>query len=491
MNTTDHSGKCGSATLSRLFLGVLGAAALSASAASATVKVEELPLGPDGDIVGCAVSPHGGHVAVLANKGSRFVVLLDNVEGPRIDALLSGVYSGPAGVGTYPNGQIPVLFSNDGSHSAYIGKIGDEYVVMEDGKELCRGPFVSNGMSNMTVQLTFSPGGKHLFFMNFDGGKYHVVVDGKPGPPTGISQPLIISPDGEHYAYGGFTNSSLGNGVPNWAVVDGQQVNYVGDMQYTAKNVLLSTLPFQGNTLLLLNGKPSIKAYGINPIWISPDGAQIAMMITPTSGQPPIFSVDGKTIPLDQGMSVGYLYFSPDGKRWAALCNDRTGSKCMMIDGKKGEMYQSIANQSPAADYYQRWTWVNGKTPASSSDVGIAVPGFTADSSQFVYVASQGGRQFMVVNEDESNGFSSQQTLAPILSPVGHRIGVIGVAPNGKQHVILDGQEKEYGPPNGAGGIPGRINYLTFTPDGTRYAMINGPHLVVDGVALGGTNPGM
>ncbi len=492
MRSIDLTGWTGSAKLSRTIFGCFGIASVTASLALADVKVEQSPLGPDGDSIGCAVSPHGGHAAVLAAKGSRFVVLLDGVEGPKIEALLTGVYSGPAGVGTYPNGQIPVLFSNDGSHSAYIGKVGDEYIVFEDGKELCRGPFVSNGMANIIVPLEFSAGGKHLFFMNWDGGKYHVVVDGKPGAPTGIPQPLFVSPDGEHYAYGGFTNNSLGNGVPNWDVADGRQVNYIGEIQYyTGRNVLVSRVRVDNADVLVLNGKPSIKAYTINPTWFSPDGIQIAMVLTPTSGQPPLFTVDGKVIAAAQGLSVSYVYFSPDGKRWAALCSAPTGFKCMIIDGKKGQTYQDIIHETYSPDNLQRWAWVHGKTPATPSEVGITVPGFTADSSKFVYVASQGGRQFLVVDEDESNGFSSQQQLQPVLSAVGHRIGVIGIAPNGKQHVIIDGQEKEYGVSSVVGGIPGRCVYLLFTDDGSRYAMVNGPHLVVDGAALGGTNPGM
>jgi hypothetical protein len=344
----------------------------------------------------------------------------------------------------------------------------------------------------MAVQFEFSPGGKHLFFSTLEGGKYHVVVDGKPGPATGISQPLFISPDGEHYAYGGFTNNSLGNGIPNWDVVDGRQVNYVGELQkFTGRNVLVSRASADGAQILVLNGRPSIKAAGIDPMWISDDGVQVAMVITPRSGEPPLFAVNGKTIPEAQGLMVGYVYFSPDDKHWAALCNSRTGFKCMIIDGKKGETYQDITHQSNSADNSQRWTWVHGKTPASPADVQLPVPGFTADSSKFVYVASQGGRQFMVVDGDESNGFSSQLPLVPVLSAVGHRIGVIGIATNGKQHVIIDGQEKEYGPSSVTGGIPGRCVYLTFTDDGTRYAMVNGPHLVVDGEPLGGTNPGM
>ena len=349
-----------------MILGGFGLVSLSASLAWADAKVDQTPLGPDGDVVGCAVSPHGGHVAVLAAKGSRFVVVLDGVEGPKIEAILNGVYSGPAGVGTYPNGQIPVLFSSDGSHSAYIGKIGDEYVVYEDGKELCRGPLVSNGMANMAVPFEFTPNGKHLIFQTYDEQRYHVVVDGKPGPPSGISQPVFISPDGEHYAYGGFTNASLGNGIPNWDVVDGRQVNYIGEIQkFTGKRVHVSRATADGAQILVFNGRPTVKAAGIDPIWISDDGVQVAMVITPPGNVPPIFSVNGKEVAAAQGLRVGYVYFSPDDKHWAAHCNSRTGFKCMIIDGKVGETYQTIAHQSISAENLQRWAWLNGKTPLS------------------------------------------------------------------------------------------------------------------------------
>ena len=97
----------------------------------------------------------------------------------------------------------------------------------------------------------------------------------------------------------------------------------------------------------------------------------------------------------------------------------------------------------------------------------------------------------MVVGEDESNGFNSNVTLVPVLSAVGHRIGVIGIATNGKQHVIIDGQEKEYLPPGSVGGMPSSCRYLSFSDDGSRYAFVNGLHLMVDGETLAGTYPGM
>ena len=55
---------------------------------SAEVKVEAQELGPAGQWTGIAISPRGVYVAVLAMKGSRYVVLIDGVEGPKIDQLL-------------------------------------------------------------------------------------------------------------------------------------------------------------------------------------------------------------------------------------------------------------------------------------------------------------------------------------------------------------------------------------------------------------------
>jgi hypothetical protein len=466
------------------FLCLFGAAGI----ALADAKVEQQPMGPDGDSLGCSVSPHGGHVAVLVAKGSRFDVLLDGVEGPKIEALQYAIYGSPYQSGSSWGGQIPVLFSNGGEHSAYIGKVGDEYIVVEDGKEIARGPNKGNG-ANITVPLEFSAGGKHLFYMDIDAtGRYRVVVDGKPGPSTGFPQPLIVSPDGEHYAYGGFVNSNIGNGVPNWAVVDGRQVNYIGDMQYTGRGVLLSTLRTpDNNSVLCLNGKPDIKANSINPMWMSPDGREIAMIITPKSGDPSFLSVNGKIVPETQGVPVGYVYFSPDGRRYAALCNTKTGSKFMIIDGKKSEEYQDIPHEIGSSVEESHWTFMTGVVPVPITSVRPSVPGFTGDSSRFVYVATQGGRQFLVVDDQESNGF---QQILPVLSLAGGRVGAIAIAPNGKQHVIIDGKDQEPGPPAVAGGGPTRCYCLTFTPDGTRYAFISGATLVVDGLALPGIASG-
>jgi hypothetical protein len=114
--------------------------------------------------------------------------------------------------------------------------------------------------------------------------------------------------------------------------------------------------------------------------------------------------------------------------------------------------------------------------------LNLPVPGFTADSSKFVYVANSNGRQFLVINDDESNPFGN--TLMPVLSPVGNRIGAYAVTPDNTQHILMDGKDTSNGT------FPGgqRISQLTFSPQGTHYVfLLQNYTLCLDGVA----QPGM
>jgi Tol biopolymer transport system component len=464
-------------------LGVFGMVCLTAGIALADPKIDQQTICPDGSSFGCSVGSKGNHVSVLATKGSRFIVYTDGVAGPKIESLQTSIYGNAFGVGSSWMGQVPILYSDDGSHCAYIAKDGDDFVVYEDGKELSRGPLSGSG-ANATVPLEFSHNGKHLFYMDQDStGRYRIVVDGKPGPSSGIACPLVVSPDGEHYCYNGFETTSLGNGIPTWSVVDGQQVNYFGmDMQYTGKNVIVSTMPTpDGNVLFLLNGKPAIKAQQVSPMWISPDGVQIALDITPNNNVPRIFTVNGKEIPDAGGLTVDKVYFSADGKRWAALVATKTGSKFMIIDGKKMEEYQTIPNSITSNDQ-PHWQFATGNNAVTVAQMEPAVPGFTPDSSKFIYVGQQGAQQFLNVEDNESDGYQQFPAVQPILSSTGNHVGFIGVTPDGKQHLVVDDKDTPYGTSNAQ-----RLQTFTFSPGGTRYACVVGQTLCVDGV----TQPAM
>src|ERR1700719_3769320 len=115
----------------------------------ADATVDQQPLGPDGQLFGGSISPKGEHIAVFAGKGSHYEIIMDGVEGPKIDNLIFNI-SGALyrAESMWINMPIPVIFSKDGAHWAYMAKQGDEYVVMLDGKEFARGPINLRNQAN-------------------------------------------------------------------------------------------------------------------------------------------------------------------------------------------------------------------------------------------------------------------------------------------------------------------------------------------------------
>lgn len=459
---------------------VLGILCFAGTVAHSAPRITQDPLGPDGQVFGGSISPKGRHIAVFAAKGSHYQIIMDGVEGPRIDNLIFNVngalYRAEASWGNMP---IPVIFSKDGAHWAYMAKQGDEYVVMLDGKEFARGP-INGRYLGSNLNLTFSANGQHLFWGDADAqGNSVVLVDGKPGPAMRTPPQLVLSPDGSHYAYVNYNRDGSGA----WAFVDGRQVNYFGDiLQYTAREALLSTMHATGAAIFVINGKPSLKAASLGQPWISADGKQIAMIVTPQPGAQSFLTVDGKVVPGTQGGRVEKVYFSPDGKHYAALGDMATGAKFMIIDGKKGDEYPAIAQQvaNDSSIHWRYVTWTGNRS--DFSDMNPPVPGFTADSSKFVYVASSNGRQFLVINDEESNAFSD--ILMPVLSPVGNRIGAYGVTPDHVQHVLMDGKDTAYGPGQS-------VSQLTFSPQGTHYVFLRQNSTVyLDNVAQPGLMQG-
>jgi len=456
------------------FLALLGAAGF----ARAAVTVSQQPLGPDGQLFGGARSPQGNHLAIFAGKGSHYQIIMDGVEGPKIDNLIFNITGALyRAESAWVNMPIPVIFSKDGKHWAYMAKQGDEFVVVRDGKEFARGAINTRNLAS-SLNLTFSANGQHLFWSDDDAqGNFLIVVDGKAGPAMRTLPQLVLSPDGEHYAYINYNRDGTGA----WTFVDGKQVKFFGDiMQYTARNVLVSTqrMP-DGNTALLLDGKPEARANAFRQITISPDGKQIAMIVTPQQNAPSVLAINGKLVAGTEGLNVEKVYFSGDGNHSAALCDTKIGARFMIVDGKKGDSYPSIGQQvaNDSNPHWQYVTWTANNT--TLSNLNPTVPGFTRDSSKFVYVANSGGRQFLVINGDESQAYGSM--LMPVLSPAGDRIGAYGLTQDNTQHIIMDGKD------NGYTNNSKRISQLTFSPQGTHYAYLLQNYTVcLDGVAQPG-----
>jgi hypothetical protein len=420
--------------------------------ASAVIK-EDL-VGAQGRWISAKLSPRGLHSAVLIMKGSRFAVVIDGVEGPRIDQLIGTdgqppILGGPDVAANQVN-TLPVVFSDNGEHCAYFAKVGGDFIAVLDGKEIFRGPM---GYSNSRRGLFFSAGGKFLFFIDSDGGSGNrIVVNDAPGPWSHDVPEVVTSADGAHYAYVGTATDYTGT---KWAVVDGKQVKYFGrSLRFTANGSLLSILDGQGTAALILNGKPVLQAAGVEPLWVSPVGGTVAALVSPKPGAQTVLTINGKAVPGTEGVGITGVTFSPDGKRYAVACRTVSNSMFMIIDGKRGLDYQSVTD-----------------TVSSTPGLMPVTAGFTPDSSKFFYVANT-SQAFLVVEDEESDGMSG--VIQPAVAPTGNRVGFTANA-NSRQYVVIDGRSREH---RGA-------SNLFFSPDGSRYAFLTfgGTYsLYVDGV---------
>jgi Tol biopolymer transport system component len=426
------------------------------------------------------MSRNGVHYAVLTQKGTRSVVVLDGVEGPEFEELLGT---------TGRAGQVvnSVIFSADGTRHAYFARVGNEYLLIVDGKELYRSELLPTRTNLSYSPLRFSPAGKHIYFVDLkpgpDGnGRAHLVMDGKPGPVSGnqAMQPLF-SPDESRWAYSAVkVGGRIGAGADQlFSVVDGKEVPYLGfEPAFLADNRLLTSLKAGVPSIVtvpdgVVTGSTTGTTAGEmrTTIGAAPVGARWAGVRQPRkAGDPSVLFLDGKEVP--DALNPSEVVFSADGKRYMAICrNTTTRAQFVVIDGKKGPDYQTIVAE---------------------------LTRFTPESSKAVYVGNNAGRNFVVVDGQPSEGYA-QLTGTPanrvVVSPKGGRYGFVAGDGSGiNQFLIVDGKPVAL---DGKTVVP---DSLSFSPDGSRYAFVGskrvpgsfGPTLVLvmDGQEVAGITIG-
>ena len=433
--------KIGGCTLAAALLLAAGIA----HAADAKIDKQALGQPPQGSNI--TVSPAGQHAAWQATQGSRAVMVVDGVTGSPFDELLLD----PSG-GT-------VAFSNDGSRYAYFGRNGSDYSLIVNGKEMVHGPVGSSGPYSRS--LAFSPGGKHVFYLESDSTKgYRLVMDGTPGPwsSNGGLGPAF-SPNDEHYAYNGPEREDSNK----WfTVIDGKQHDFVGnDLQYTGDGRLISIMPTSDGQVLMVNGLPVAKAANIGKVWAAPTGPHYAAAVQP-AGKDQVLYMDGK--PVADCTSPGDVIFSSDGKHYAATCSAGTGRAFVLIDGKKGQEYTVIDHVAFAPD--------------------SATAIYVARNSQYKTFVVVGGKEFgpyagLVATDSSDSGLVMSRTGGHYLFASEYRVGVPEeVVYDGKQ-MQFDGYELRYKP--------------ALSANGARYAFAafksGNAGLVVDGKLLDGVAP--
>ncbi|HZJ32373.1 MAG TPA: hypothetical protein VFD21_12425 [Vicinamibacterales bacterium] len=445
-----------------------GGGAAPSNVPGSSAKVEELSLA-SGQKLDFVVSPKGGHAAAVVLRGSRTVVVHDGVDGPRFDAI-SGESAG-------------LVFSPDGSRLAYIGRQGAEFVFMADGKELLRVPAVRHprlGSTSLESIPQFTDNSRHVYFPLYTepvpgitNGYIQLVFDGVPGPQSFTNIAPIFTAGGDHHVYLAENPQKRGTFT---LVVDGKPSPFPGgEPQMTADGLHVFTkrqLPTATPTTeVFLDGKPIMRAQSAQ-IYTTPVGS--GFMTVVTQGTPGtgihFLTMGAQRIPgTDCPWNPGYsnVGFSADGKHWVAACQASSSSFWIVADGKKGQDYQ-----------------------------GIVAAGFTADG-RFVYGANMRNQTFLVVGDQESEGYGSMLTpidtsapgykpllintpLPPPAALVGNHIAFTALTNGTMQTVGVDGKllQREGASP------------VTFSSDGTHFGFTfgrQGRTVNVDGKDLPGT----
>ena len=446
---------------SLFLIGVLGLC-FPFNSICADIKVDNLVVGPAANDVVYVVSPVGGHIAAGMMKGSRFIVAVDGVEGPKVDSVMMVVPAvGVTSPGdpksllpsyiARPINQTPVVFSEDGKRFAYLGRIGQEYIVVVDGKEQRRFPVEPGALIRM--QFTGADAKKFVMTVRNATGLFEVWVDGEQKISHDQSVVLLLSRDGSRYAYIGCPDAK--DPSKKALVVDGVPAGYAGeDPRFTGDGKHVLSNSQSGNEYVLqLDGKPAVKATSIPRVYVAGTGDKfVAVIVKPNQGgQHYVCVADGKEVAVTEGTDIPFVAFSPDGKRWAARCRSMGGAAVTWLatdDGKKSMEYNGISDESII---------------------------FSADGSRLAYAASSGSKWFAVIDGKESEGFNSNLK--------------VGFSPDGKQAYF--GGRQDQTTVTRSLVIEGKVyrgdhNFnnesITFSDDGSRWGAMG------SGLKAGGPN---
>ncbi len=470
-----------------------GILSVLSSALPAAPKVETQDVAPISPGFKYVVSPRGVHVAAVMRKGIHWEVRIDGADGPRIDAVVTptsafidarrNLYTPSSPTGRYQTDQIvpqPVTFNRDGTHCAYLARVGNEWVLYKDQQEILRLPAsgdvgaivgIAGSAGNTDIRLQFagSYSDRLLFAMSSYYG-YQLWVDGKQWPGyfadaggSGLeSTDPLISPDGDHIAYPAQLDRDH-----RGLVVDGQVADYYADhLTYTSdsRHLLGESPGPKGGTSLMEDGKRLFTANTLISYYCAPVTDRIAAVMVhryPDGSQGQFLVIDGRPVPATLCHNgIQAVVFSPNGQHYATVCQEGQNN-FVVEDGKKvAEPYDTQG----AGQYF------NGPPPG-----GIA---FSPDSSRLIYVEHGAGKYVMVVNGDESDdAFDHLQGF--LFSAAGGHYAYCGDIQGGNYSSSLDIDGKTV-----QTGKSIDFSQFAFSPDGSRWADVAGP-LYVDGKSTG------
>jgi len=502
-----------------------------------SAKVQETLMGPrvpGGRGPLAYMSEDGDHLAIVAAKGSRQVVLLDGVEGPVFDEIPLNFT-----MGSYRNSAASIVFSPTGGRSAYVARRAGDFIAVVDGKEAVTlstpatqralagtDPFgwtfkfnhdgsrlayaahdaaggwvmITDGVKGpayraFDLQQAALLGKRLIYVAQTADQKWHAVVEGKPGPAYDKISGLKVTPDGAHYAFivNRFSGGAGAAGRPAaLVVVDGVEGPWEQD---------------------------------ISDLEQAPDGRVAYMAMKPQTGpggNPPHLIATGLDIPwtttFGAGNRIGFnspqyhVAWSPDGKRFACVQqNNPNPGVTVLVNGKPmGPAYRSASELAWSPDgsrlAYQ------GVSPSSGTFLvldGEESSGYnwikefqwSPDGKRYAYYAGTSSTITTIVDGKEQPKSLGSSAGSLRFSPDGKHFAYGAQTTVANYQPMVDGVLKPHYLGNFAtrvqGNLPVSIPQLFFSPDGNHLAYVGGRTdgagkiaVWVDGVAQQGPVPG-
>jgi|GEM_PF-4003718 len=218
---------------------------------------------------------------------------------------------------------------------------------------------------------------------------------------------------------------------------------------------------------------------------VSPDGKIVSFVLN--NDRDSYFVVDSKVFGPFQDFRAEGLVFSPDSRRYGFLAarqkNGASNKWVSVIDGTEGpNSYDAMGCFSFSPDS-QRAAWVagnkgnggveahvivtnaNGHVVVGPNIYGLSEAGviWSADSQHVGYVGlARDGKQFAVIDGVSQDRFAGIQSLGPLFSPDGNRIGYLAFT-GSNWLVIVDRNDI------GVQSLDG-VGERAFSPDSKRFA---------------------
>lgn len=414
------------------------------------------------------VSPNQRHVAWLQQVGNQMEMVVDGVPGRQFNWI-----------------EDPV-FSPDGSRVTYVGRIGTEAFLVDDGR--VSPPYLDVHKAKFSLNSR-----REVYVVNPAPNEMRLIIDGKMQPARyrSISEETL-SPDGTSIAFCGAVGPTGADFVLVHDAAEGTKGGIVTDVTFSPDGRHLAAVAQRDlGRVVILDGKEGPPYQQIAAPQFSADSSQLAY--EGKQGDALLMVVDGK--PQKAWWSILHFEYSPKGHRYQYIAlkgPDLKGGMTAVVDGTEigsfsdvgGPVFSSdgsrLAFSTSKNEGGPMTMWVDGVLQPPFPKLGFAV--FSPDGKRIAYSAefpAERGPGARAIILDGRAQKSYDYVGDPVFSPDSRHVAYEAFRRNqfaDKHMIVVDGIE-------GAGYF--LVRPPIFSPDGTHcaYFASTGRNLfaVVDG----------